>query len=135
MRKNRVVSELYIQGRDSMSHAVTNDSFDMSGITSIREITRRIKTKLTEDVSLFTIDNKKLWNTLYKRNFNKNHKIYKKMIKDFDRLCRFIYDWCDRHEKMFVDGYKGDYKTTIESIDTVIDVRKIEPQKVFNDVI
>ena len=57
------------------------------------------------------------------------------MIKDFDRLCRFIYDWCDRHEKMFVDGYKGDYKTTIESIDTVIDVRKIEPQKVFNDVI
>ena len=135
MRKNRVVSELYIQGRDSMSHAVTNDSFDMSGITSIREITRRIKTKLTEDVSLFTIDNKKLWNTLYKRNFNKNHKNYKKMIKDFDRLCRFIYDWCDRHEKMFVDGYKGDYKTTIESIDTVIDVRKIEPQKVFNDVI
>jgi len=135
MRKNRVVSELYIQGRDSMSHAVYNDSFDMSGVTSVRELTRRIKTKLTEDVSFFTTDDKKLWNTLYKRNFNKNHKNYKKMIKDFDRLCRFIYDWCDRHEKMFVDGYKGDYKTTIESIDTVIDVRKIEPQKVFNDVI
>ena len=59
MRKNRVVSELYIQGRDSMSHAVYNDSFDMSGVTSVRELTRRIKTKLTEDVSLFTIDNKK----------------------------------------------------------------------------
>jgi len=135
MRKNRVVEELFLQGRDNMKKVDIHDAFDVSGITAIRNFNRRIKTKLTEDILYFTSDDRKFWRTLYKRDFNKNHKNYKKMIKEFDRLCRYVNEWCDKHEKMFDDGYKGDYKTTIESVDKVVDVRKIEPQKVFNDVV
>ena len=135
MRKNRVVHEFYLQGRDCMNQVVTNDTFDETGIIAIRDLDLRIRTKLTEDLLYYTQDDRKLWKTLYKRDFNRNHKNYKKMIKEFDRLSKSVNDWCDKHEKMFDDGYKGDYKTTIESVDKVVDVRKTEPQKVFNDVV
>ena len=134
MRKNKVISEFYSQSQNNMKRMGTTEKFDVSGITAIRGF-NRIRTKLTEDLLYYTQDDRKLWQTLYKRDFNRNHKNYKKMIKEFDRLSRSVNDWCDKHEKMFDDGYKGDYKTTIESVDKVVDVRKTEPQKVFNDVV
>lgn len=134
MRKNLVVSDFYHSAMNNITTKVIED-FDRSSINAINEITKRIKTKLTKDLDYILVDEKKLWRKLPMKPLNKNHKNYKDIIKDFKGLVKKKDDWVFYHEKMFDDGYTGDYKTFIESVDMEVDVREVDSQKVFTDIV